>query len=61
MIMSKMAGIPSVTKIVTSTKVRAKDTGEIIHKVFPEVEFQLDPLFTDGMCESPLDQCQFEG
>ena len=60
-IKSQMTGIPPVTKIVASTQVRAMETGEIIHKVFPDVPFQLDPLLVEGLCESPRDEYRFEG
>lgn len=60
-IQSKMRGRPPVAKVVASTQVRAKETGEIIHKTFPEAQFELDPLLVEGNCESPIDQCRFEG
>ena len=60
-IKSQMTGIPPVMKIVASTQIRAIETAEIIHKVFPDVEFQLDPLLIEGNCESPHDRCRFEG
>ena len=44
----RMPGKPTVTRIVSSTQVRAQQTAEIIHLEFPSIEMEVDPLLVEG-------------